>query len=87
MKRRSSLSGFESGMMGTHVSMAETYTGAGSGAVAGFDAGGAAAAACAVADILGGAIFAVVARTARIFCVGSIPIVSLEMMSAKLRDL
>ena len=80
-------SGFGSGMMGTYVSMAEAKTGAGSGAVAGFDAGGTAAAARAVADIRGGAIFAVVARTMRIFCVGSLPVVSLEMMYDKLRNL
>ena len=44
--------------------------GAGSGAVAGFDEVGEAAASRAVADVRGGAIFAVVARTVRIFRVG-----------------
>ena len=73
--------------MGTYVSMADTYTGAGSGFGAGFGAGDPPAAARAVADVRGGAIFAVVARTVRIFRVGSLPVVSLEMMSAKLRDL
>ena len=80
-------SGFGSRMMGTYVSMAKSYTGAGSGAVSGFDAGGTAAAARSVADVCGRAIFAVVARTVQIFRVGSLPVVSLEMMSAKLRDL
>ena len=55
--------------------------------MAGFDAGGTAAAARAVADVCGGAIFAVVARNVRIFRVGSLPVVSLEMMSPQLRDL
>ena len=64
-------------MMGTYVSMADTYTGAGSGAVSRFGAGGPTAAACAVADVCGGAIFAVFARTVRIFHVGSLPVVSL----------
>ena len=45
--------------------------------VAGFGAGVPPAAARAVADVRDGAIFAVVARTVRIFCVGSLPIVSL----------
>ena len=45
------------------------------------------AAARAVADVRGGAIFDGVARTVQIFCVGSLPVVSLEIMSAKLRDL
>ena len=43
--------------MGTYVSMADTYTGAGSGAGAGFGAGDPLAAARAVADVRGGAIF------------------------------
>ena len=73
--------------MGTYMSIAEAYMGAGSGAVAGFDAGGTAAAARAIADVCGGAIFAVVSRTVRIFQVGSLPVVSIEMMYAKLRDL
>ena len=77
MKHCSISSGFGSGMMGTYVSMAETYTVAGSGAVAGFGAGGPTAAARAVADVCGGAIFAVVAKTVRIFRVGSLPVVSL----------
>ena len=77
MKRRSMTSGFGTGIMGTYVPMAEAYTGAGSGAVAGFDAGGTAAAACAVADVRGGAIFTVVARTVPIFRVGSLPVVSI----------
>ena len=63
-------------MMGTYVSMAETYTGTGSGAVAGFNAGGPTATMRAFADVRGGAIFAVVARTVRIFRVGSLPVVS-----------
>ena len=54
-------------MMGTYVSMADTYMGAGSGAVAGFCASGPTAAARADADVRGGAIFALVARTVRIF--------------------
>ena len=70
-------SGFGSGIMGTYVSMAGTYTGAGSGAGAGFGAGDLPAAAHAVADIRGGAIFAVVAGTLQIFRVSSIPFVSL----------
>ena len=77
MKRRSMLSGFGSGMMGTYVSMADTYMGASSDAVAGFGAGGPTAAARAGADIPGGDIFAVVARTVQIFRVGSLPVVSL----------
>ena len=64
-------------MMGTYVSMADTYMGAGSSAVAGFDAGVPTAAARTVADVCGGAIFAIVSRTVRIFCVGSLPVVSL----------
>ena len=64
-------------MMGTYVSMADTYTGAGSGAGAGFSAGDLPAAARAVADVCGGAIFAAVAATVRIFCVGSLPVVSI----------
>ena len=74
-------------MMGTYLSMAKSYTGAGSGAVSGFDAGGMAAAARSVTDVRGGAIFALVARTVQIFRVGSLPVVSLKIMSAKLRDL
>ena len=73
--------------MGTYMSIAEAYMGAGSGAVYGFDAGGEAAAARTVTDVCGRDIFAVVARTVRIFCVGSLPVVSLEMMSNELRDL
>ena len=68
---------FGSGMIGTDVSMADRYTGAGSGAGAGLGAGDTPAAARAVADVRGGAIFAVVAGTLRIFCVGSLPLVSL----------
>ena len=64
-------------MMGTYVSMAYTYIGAGSGAAAGFGAGDPPAAARAVADVRGGAIFSVVARTVRIFRVGSLTVVSL----------
>ena len=74
-------------MMGTYVSMAEAQRSAGSGAVAGFDAGGTSAAARAISDVCGGKCFAVVARTVRIFCVGSLPVVSLERMSTKLRSL
>ena len=70
-------SGFGSGMMGTYVYMSDTYTGAGSGVGAGFGAVDPPAAARAVADIRGGAILAVVAGTLRIFCVGSLPFVSL----------
>ena len=70
-------SGFESGMMGTYVSMADTYTGAGSGAGAGFGAGDPPTAVRAIADVRGRAIFAVVAGTLRIFHVGSLPFVSL----------
>ena len=62
--------------MGTYVSMADTYTVAGSGAGAGFGAGDPPAAAHAVADGCGGAIFAVVAGTVWIFRVGSLPVVS-----------
>ena len=68
---------FGSGMMGTYVSKADTYTGAGSGAGAGFGAGDLLAAARAVADVCGREIFAVVTGTVRIFCVGSLPVVSL----------
>ena len=77
MKRCSISSGFGSGMMGTYVSMADTYTGAGSDAGAGFGAGDPPAAARAVLDVCGGDIFAVVAGTVRTFCVGSLPVVSL----------
>ena len=77
MKRRSMPSGFRSGMMGTYVSMADTYTSAGSGAVARFGVGGPTATVRAVADVCGGAIFAVVFRTVQIFRVGSLPVVSL----------
>ena len=63
--------------MGTYVSMADTYTSAGSGAFAGFGASDPPAAVRAVADICGGTIFAVVAGTVRIFRVGSLPVVSL----------
>ena len=64
-------------MMGTYVSMSDTYTGAGSGTGAGFGAGDPPAATRAVADLRGGAIFAVVAGTVRIFRFGSLPVVSL----------
>ena len=64
-------------MMGTYESMADTYMGAGSGAGAGFSAGGPPAVLRAVADVCGGAIFAVVAGTVRIFRVGSLPVVSI----------
>ena len=64
-------------MTGTYMSMADTYTGAGSGAESGFGAGDPQAAVRAVADVCGGAIFAVVAGTLQIFCVGSLPFVSL----------
>ena len=77
MKRRSMSSGFGSGMMGTYVSMTDTYTGAGSGGGAGFGEGYPLAATRAVADVLGGAIFYVVAGTLHIFRVGSLPFVSL----------
>ena len=77
MKRCSMSSGFGSGIMGTYVSMADTYTVAGSSAGARFGAGDPSAAARAIADVRGGAIFAVVAGTVRIFCVGSLPVVSL----------
>ena len=77
MKRRSMTSGFGTGIMGTYVTMAEAYTGAGSGAVAGFCAGGTAAAARTVAEVCGGAIFVVVARTVQIFRVCSLPVVYL----------
>ena len=77
LKRHLMSSGFGSGMMGTYVSMADTYTGAGSSEGAGFGAGDPPAAARAVADVCGGAIFAVVAGTVWIFCVGSLPVVSL----------
>ena len=77
MKRRSMSSGFGSGMMGTYVSMADTYTGAGSGAGAGFGAGDPSSAARAVTDVSGGAIFSVVAGTLQIFRVGSLPFVSI----------
>ena len=59
------------------MSMADTYTGAGSGVGAGFGAGDPPAAARAVAEFCGGAIFSVVAGTVRIFRVGSLPVVSL----------
>ena len=77
MKRRSMSSGFGSGMMGTYVSMADTCTGAGSGAVAGFGAGDPMAVPRAVADVHGRAIFDVVDGTVRIFPVGSLPVVYL----------
>ena len=64
-------------MMGPYVSMADRYTGTGSGAGAGCGAGDPPAAARAVVDVPGGAIFAVVAGTVRIFRVGSLPVVSL----------
>ena len=70
-------SGFGSVMMGTYVSMADTYTGAGSGAGAWFGASDMPAAARAVADVCGVAIFYVVAGTLHIFRVGSLPFVSL----------
>ena len=70
-------SGLGSGMMGTYVSMADTYTGAGSGACAGFGAGYPLAAMRAFADVRGGDIFSVVAGTLQIFRVGSLPFVSL----------
>ena len=57
--------------------MADTYTGAGSGARAGFGASDLPAAARAVTDVRGGAIFTVVAGTLWIFRVGSLPFVSL----------
>ena len=60
--------------------------GAGSGAVAEFYAGVTAAAARTVVDVCDGAIFDVVSRTVQIFRVGSLPVVSIETMSAKLRD-
>ena len=60
-----------------YMSMADTYTGAGSGAVCGCVSGGLTAAARTVTDVHGGAIFAVGARTVRIFHVGSLPVVSL----------
>ena len=77
MKRRSMSSDFGSGKIGTYVSMADTYTVAGSGTGAGFSAGDPPAAARAVADVRGGAILAVVGGTVRFFCVGSLPVVSL----------
>ena len=67
MKHRSMSSGFRLGIMGTYVSMADTHTGAGSGAVSGSGTGGPMAAVRVVADVRGRAIFAVVARTVRIF--------------------
>ena len=70
-------SGFGSRMMDTYVSMADTYTGADSGAGAGFGAGDPLAAARAVADVRGRAIFALVAGTVRIFRVGSLPVISI----------
>ena len=70
-------SGFGPGMMGTYVSMADTYTGAGSGAGAGFGVGDPPSSARAVADVRGGAIFSVVAGTVRTFRVGSLPVVLL----------
>ena len=63
--------------MGTYVFMADMYTGAGYGTGAGFGAGDPPVAVRAVADVCGRAIFAVVAGTLRIFCVGSLPFVSL----------
>ena len=63
-------SGFGSGMMGTYVSMADIYTGAGSGTGAGFGAGDPLAAAHVVADVRGGAIFSVVAGNLWFFRVG-----------------
>ena len=77
MKRHSMSSGFRLGMMDTYVSMADTYTGAGSGAGAGFSAGDPPATVRAIADVRGGAIFALVAGTVRVFRVGSLPVVSL----------
>ena len=59
------------------MSMADMYTGAGSGAGVGLGAGDPPAAARAVADVCGGAIFAVVAETVRVFRVGSLTVVSL----------
>ena len=70
-------SGFGSGMMGTYVSMSDTYTGDGSGAGAGFGTGDPPVAARAVADFRGGGILAVVAGTLRIFRVGSLLIASI----------
>ena len=64
-------------MMGTYVSMDDTYTGAGSGAGTGLDAGDPPATVRAVVDVRGRAIFAVVAGTLRIFRVGSLPLFSL----------
>ena len=64
-------------MMSTYVSMSDTHMGAGSGAVPGFCVGGPTAAARAVADVCGSDTFAVVARTVRIFRVGSLTVVSL----------
>ena len=64
-------------MMGTYVSMADTYTGAGSVAGAEFGAGDPPAAAHVIADVFGRAIFAVVAGTLQIFRVGSLTFVSL----------
>ena len=77
MKRRSMSSGFGSGMMGTYVSISDTYTGACSGTGSGYGVGDPSAAARAVTDVSGGAIFSVVAGTLRIFRVGSLPFVSL----------
>ena len=59
------------------MSMDDTYTGAGSGEGAGFCAGDPPAAARAVADFRGKAIFAVVAGTLWIFRVGLLTSVSL----------
>ena len=56
--------------MGTYVFMADMYTGAGSSAGAGFGVGDPPAAERAVVDVCGGVIFAVVAGTLHIFCVG-----------------
>ena len=71
------LCGFGLEIMGTYVSMADTYTGAGSGVGAGFGVGDPPAVAHAVADVRGGAFFAVVAGNLRTFCVGSLPFVSI----------
>ena len=57
LKLRSMSSGFGSGMVGTYLSMANTYTGAGSGAGAVFGAGDSLVAARAVVDVCGGPFF------------------------------
>ena len=57
--------------------MADTYMGDGYSPGAGFGAGDLPAAARAVADVCGGAIFDVVPGTLRIFCLGSLIFVSL----------